>query len=103
VVLPGRTIGTGAVIAAGAIVTKDVAPYSIVAGNPARPLRQRFPDTIVPRLQRLAWWDWSHDQLRAALADFRALSVAEFLDKYEAAQRCSNGSDPGLAEAVADP
>jgi phosphonate metabolism protein (transferase hexapeptide repeat family) len=84
IVLPGRSIGTGAVIAAAAIVTKDVAPYTIVAGNPARPVRQRFPEATAQRLQRLAWWDWSHDQLHAALADFRALSVDEFLDKYEA-------------------
>jgi phosphonate metabolism protein (transferase hexapeptide repeat family) len=82
VVLPGRTIGTGAVVAAGAIVTKDVAPYAIVAGNPARPIRARFPDAVAEALQRLAWWDWDHDRLRAALPDFRALPVAEFLAKY---------------------
>src|SRR5262245_33911832 len=83
IVLPGRTIGTGAVVAAGAVVTKDVPPYRIVAGNPARPIRQRFSEAIVPRLQRLAWWDWSHERLRLALPDFRALPVESFLNKYE--------------------
>ncbi|WP_413992259.1 chloramphenicol acetyltransferase [Labrys okinawensis] len=83
IVLPGRNIGTGAVVAAGAIVTKDVAAYTIVAGNPARPVRQRFSDDIAARLARLAWWDWDHESLRAALPDFRKLSTEEFLAKYE--------------------
>jgi hypothetical protein len=67
-------------------VTKDVAPYAIVAGNPARAIRQRFPDAIAERLQRLAWWDWSHERLRAALPDFRKLPVERFLDRYEKAE-----------------
>jgi phosphonate metabolism protein (transferase hexapeptide repeat family) len=82
-ILPGRNVGTGAVVAAGAVVTKDVAPYMIVGGNPARPIRERFPGRIVERMQQLAWWHWSHNALRAALPDFRALSVDEFLAKYE--------------------
>jgi hypothetical protein len=85
IVLPGRSIGTGAVIAAGAVVTKDVAPYAIVAGNPARVIRARFPDGIAARLQRLAWWDWSHARLQAALPDFQTLSLERFLDRYETA------------------
>jgi phosphonate metabolism protein (transferase hexapeptide repeat family) len=83
VILPGRQIGTGAVVAAGAIVTRDVAPYTIVAGNPARLVRRRFPEAVTERLQALAWWDWSHDRLRAALPDFRALAIEEFLDRHE--------------------
>jgi phosphonate metabolism protein (transferase hexapeptide repeat family) len=89
VILPGRRIGTGAVVAAGAIVTKDVAPYSVVAGNPARVVRQRFTDGIAQRLQALSWWDWSHDQLRAALPDFRALSAEAFLEKFESLSRAA--------------
>jgi len=85
IVLPGRRIGDGAVIAAGAVVTKDVAPYAIVAGNPARLVRERFTPDIAARLRALAWWDWPHERLRAALPDFRALSAAAFLDRYEAA------------------
>lgn len=83
IVLPGRKIGTGAVLAAGAVVTKDVPPYAIVAGLPAKIVRPRFPADIAERLQRLAWWDWSHQALRDALDDFRKLAIEEFLERYE--------------------
>jgi phosphonate metabolism protein (transferase hexapeptide repeat family) len=86
IVLPGRNIGTGAVIAAGAIVTKDVPAYTIAAGNPARPIRRRFPEAIADRLVALQWWDWDHEQLRLALPDFRNLDIEAFLDKYERAK-----------------
>lgn len=83
IVLPGRSIGTGAVIGAGSVVTKDIPAYAVAVGNPARVLRQRFSDDIAARMQRLAWWDWPHERLQAALPDFRALSAEQFLDKYE--------------------
>ena len=83
IVLPGRSIGDGAAIAAGSVVTKDVAPYTIVAGNPAQPIRQRFPSPIAARMEKLEWWHWSHERLRLALPDFRRLSAEEFLDRYE--------------------
>ncbi|UWQ16780.1 DapH/DapD/GlmU-related protein [Jannaschia sp. M317] len=80
---PEVTLGDGAVVAAGAVVTKDVDPYTIVAGAPAKPLRQRQPREIADRLIALAWWDWSHDALRVALKDFRALDAETFLDRYD--------------------
>ncbi len=82
IVRPEVTIGIGAVVAAGAVVTKDVAPFLIVAGAPAKPLRARFPDAITERLLRLSWWDWPHDRLRAALDDFRRLPVEAFLERH---------------------
>lgn len=84
VILPGRRIGTGAVVGAGTILTRDVAPYTIVVGNPSRVVRRRFPEAIAERLQALAWWDWDHARLRRALPDFRALSIDAFLERYEA-------------------
>jgi phosphonate metabolism protein (transferase hexapeptide repeat family) len=82
IIKPDVTIGAGAVIASGAVVTKDVPHYMIMAGLPATPLRPRFSQTIADRMQALAWWDWSHETLRTALPDFRALPAEAFLEKY---------------------
>ncbi|MGB2200780.1 MAG: chloramphenicol acetyltransferase [Pseudooceanicola atlanticus] len=82
-VKPEVTIGHGAVVASGAIVTRDVAPYTIVAGTPARVMRLRQPADVAERLIALAWWDWDHARLRDALADFRGLSAEAFLERYE--------------------
>jgi len=60
-VLPGTRIGNGVIIGAGAVVTGEVRAYSIVAGNPAKAVRRRFPDAVCDRLQQIAWWDWPID------------------------------------------
>lgn len=83
-VKPEVKVGDGAVVAAGAVVTKDVDPYTIVAGTPAKVLRLRQPIEIAERLIALAWWDWSHEGIRVALEDFRSLKAEAFLEKYEA-------------------
>lgn len=84
IIKPEVTVGIGAIVAAGAVVTKDVSPFTIVAGCPATPLRARFDPRTIDRLLALAWWDWDHDRLRAALYDFRTLKAEAFLDLYQA-------------------
>ena len=67
VILPGVTVGDGAVIGTRALVTKDVAPYAVVGGNPARPIRARFTPERIALLQEMRWWDWPDDRLKAAM------------------------------------
>jgi phosphonate metabolism protein (transferase hexapeptide repeat family) len=79
-VLPGVTIGNGAVVAAGAIVTHDVDPYTVVAGVPAEPIRRRFSPEVAGRIEATRWWEWDHETLAERLPAFRDLD--RFLKKY---------------------
>lgn len=63
IVLAGVEVGDGAILAAGSVVTKHVEPYTIVAGNPAKPLRKRFSEKIIEELIELKWWDLSEDKI----------------------------------------
>ena len=82
IVLPGVTIGDGAVLAAGAVVTKDVPLYTIVGGVPAKAIRSRFAPEIVAQLQTIAWWDWPLAKLMDNLADFQSEDIAAFCQRH---------------------
>ena len=79
-ILEGVYVGNGAVIGAHSIVTKDVPPYAIVAGNPARIVKYRFSDDIITKMQKIKWWYWSKQELESALPYMSNPEV--FVEKY---------------------
>ncbi|MBB4302985.1 virginiamycin A acetyltransferase [Rhodobium orientis] len=82
-VMPGVTIGDGAIVAARAVVTRDVAPYTIVGGNPAAVIRKRFSDEVIADLLEIRWWDWPVEAIEDNL---EALETAD-MERLKAVHR----------------
>lgn len=81
-VLPGVKIGNGAIIAAGSVVSKDVMPYSVVGGNPAKFIKFRVLLSLIPKLEQLQWWNYSPEVLN----QFPVWSPRDFISKFKSAK-----------------
>lgn len=84
-IMPGIRIGHGAVIGSRALVTRDVEPYSIVGGNPARPIRTRFTEADIAMLLEMAWWDWPLEQIKDGMDLFCSNDIAGLYRRWQEA------------------
>lgn len=82
-ILSGVHIGDGAVIGACSVVTKDVEPYTIVAGNPAKMIRKRFDEETINKLLKIRWWDWDIQRIKENVPLLLSNKVKEFLEKND--------------------
>ena len=96
IILSGVTIGDGAVVGAASLVLDDVLPYTIVAGAPAKPIRERFQPDVIAALQAIAWWDWSEAEVAAAIPLLCQPDIGAFLQRY------ANGGSPPIADNAID-
>lgn len=81
IIMPEVTIGDGAVIGSGAIVTKDIPAYAVAVGAPAQTIKMRFDDKTIEKLLTIRWWEWSHNKIKDNFADF-LLNGTDFAEKY---------------------
>lgn len=79
----GIKIGNGAVVGAHSVVTKDVEPYAIVGGNPARMIRKRFDDETIAALLRIAWWDWPSEKIMADIPSLCSTDIGAFIERHD--------------------
>ncbi|MBC5581693.1 CatB-related O-acetyltransferase [Anaerofilum sp. BX8] len=77
VIMSGVTIGDGAIIGAHAVVSKDVPPYTIVGGIPAKPIRKRFSDEVVSSLLEIKWWEWSDERIRENISAIQSGNIRD--------------------------
>lgn len=82
IILSGVKIGDGAIVGAGSVVARDVPPYAIVAGNPARIIKYRFSQDVIDKLLAIQWWTWPIDRIEMALPDLLNEDIIYFIGKY---------------------
>ncbi|AZC19068.1 Chloramphenicol acetyltransferase [Pseudomonas sp. CMR5c] len=87
VIMPGIKVGDGAVIGTRALVTRDVEPYAIIGGNPAKTIRKRFDERTVQMLLEMKWWDWPIDQLQAVMPLMTSGNVEALYQHWQAASQ----------------
>lgn len=80
VIMAGVTIGDGAIIGTRAVVTKDVPPYTIVGGIPAKPIRKRFTSEIIDTLLKIKWWDWSKEKILQNISNIQSGNIESFIN-----------------------
>ena len=80
VIMSGVKIGSGAIIGTRAVVTKDVPPYTVAAGVPAKPIRRRFDDSTIETLEKLRWWDWRDEKLAAAIDAIQTGNIKQLVE-----------------------
>lgn len=93
VIMPGINIGSGAVIAAGSVVTHAVPPYTIVAGVPSRVVRLRFTQDVIDQLLKIAWWNWPDAEIRAIAPLLQSKDINAFF-QYAASRTVIEGCTP---------
>ena len=98
IIQSGVNIGSGAVIGSGAIVTKDVDPYVVVVGVPAKPIKKRFPDDIIQKLLSIQWWDWTRRELEERFDEF--MDIEKFINKHYVVSRVKNLFEYGTKTAT---
>lgn len=81
-ILQNVTIGNGAIIGAGAIVTKDVPPYAIIGGNPGKIIKYRFDKETIRKLLEIKWWEWDDEKIKKNINLFYNRNIYEFVDKF---------------------
>ncbi|MFP4112747.1 MAG: DapH/DapD/GlmU-related protein [Spirochaetota bacterium] len=82
IIMPSVSVGNGSVVGSGAVVTRDVPSYSIAVGVPARVVKRRFEPDVADAMERIAWWEWSHETIRDRLDAF-SLSAEDFVAEFD--------------------
>ena len=94
VILSGVTVGDGAVIGTRALVTKDVPPYTIMGGTPAKPIRRRFGEETIALLEKIRWWDWDEEKIRRNIAAIQGGDIAALCRAAEEEQHNGRQHEP---------